>query len=143
MRTYIALAIAAATATATVTQDTCDAAYWASSKLGWTCTQSDTAATTCVNSKTDTAALQTDSAKSTMVTAFDLYCDDFTPVVAKYDKTKCDAYITAQKKLDAAWVEPTTDAKMDWAWAKNCYQGATGVTVFGATIIAAIAALAF
>ena len=57
MRTYIALAIAAATATATVTQDTCDAAYWASSKLGWTCTQSDTAATTCVNSKTDTAAL--------------------------------------------------------------------------------------
>ena len=55
MRTYIALAIAATTATAT--QDTCDASYWASNKLGWTCTQSDTADTTCVNSKTDTAAL--------------------------------------------------------------------------------------
>jgi len=32
---------------------------------------------------------------------------------------------------------------MDWDYAEHCYNGATSVTVFGATIIAAITILAF
>ena len=144
MRNYIALALAASVASAD--QATCDIANWEFQKVGQMCTRASATADITCTYEGDDEALGTDIAIAGIVTALDVACGSLTPATlgsATYDEAKCTEYKNKKTTADATWTEPATLATMDYEYAKVCYQGATGVTVFGAAIVAAIAALAF
>ena len=101
MRTYITLALAAATASAAITQAGCDSANWEAFKLGWVCTASATADTTCVNDKLTKVATDTES--TTMATGYDAFCGDLAPTAAAYDEAKCKTFTDAKVAADATW----------------------------------------